>query len=154
MLDGIQRKELVHGEKIPLAEFLLGSGCVLPRHAQPHELTSYLVGGRVRLSIGDNAHDVRPSDSWCVHGGVAYGADIVEDSVAIEVFSPPRGDYPSQTHHPDRGAGSLRPSLACLTTVSPGRKSSIIPSVSAEQSRWRPWRFSTSMERWPTRSAR
>jgi len=34
-----------------------------------------------------------PGDSWCVPSGVAHGAEILEDSVVIEVFSPIREDY-------------------------------------------------------------
>jgi quercetin dioxygenase-like cupin family protein len=47
----------------------------------------------MRLSIGADTHDVRPGDSWCVPGGVEHGVDVLEDSVAIEVFSPVREDY-------------------------------------------------------------
>jgi quercetin dioxygenase-like cupin family protein len=51
------------------------------------------VKGRIRLSIGTEEYDVRPGDSWCIPDGVEHGARIVEDSVAVEVFSPVREDY-------------------------------------------------------------
>ncbi|MFH2220492.1 MAG: cupin domain-containing protein [Pseudomonadota bacterium] len=76
-----------------MTEFLLEKGGVLPRHAHPHEQTGYLVKGRIRLSIGADEYDVRPGDSWCVPGGVEHGAVVVEDAVAVEVFSPVRKDY-------------------------------------------------------------
>ena len=34
-----------------------------------------------------------PGDSWCIGGDVEHGAEILEDSVAVEVFSPVREDY-------------------------------------------------------------
>lgn len=98
-LEGICRKTLVHGDRTLMTEFLLDAGSILPSHAHPHEQTGYLVKGRMRLSIGSQDHDVRPGDSWCVPGGVEHGAEIIEDSVALEVFSPVREDYlPTQRH--------------------------------------------------------
>jgi quercetin dioxygenase-like cupin family protein len=93
VLEGIRRKTLVHGAKTLMTEFLLEKGAVLPRHAHPHEQTGYLVKGRIRLSIGADEYDVRAGDSWCVPGGVEHGAVVVEDAVAVEVFSPVREDY-------------------------------------------------------------
>ena len=37
--------------------------------------------------------DLMAGDSWCIPSGVEHGAEILEDSVAIEVFSPVREDY-------------------------------------------------------------
>ncbi len=91
--DGIGRKTLVHGAKTLMTEFWLRKGAVLPRHSHPHEQTGYLVRGRIRLCIGAEQYDAQPGDSWCIPGGVEHGADILEDSVAVEVFSPVRDDY-------------------------------------------------------------
>jgi quercetin dioxygenase-like cupin family protein len=92
-LDGIDRKTLVYGERTLMTEFRLHKGAVLPRHSHPHEQTGYLVKGRIRLFIGSEAREVQPGDSWCIPGGVEHGAEIMEDAVAIEVFSPIRNDY-------------------------------------------------------------
>lgn len=92
-LPGIERKTLVYGDKTLMTEFRLQAGSVLPRHAHPHEQTGYLVKGRIRLTIELDTRDIVPGDSWCIAGSVEHGAEIIEDSVAIEVFSPVRDDY-------------------------------------------------------------
>ncbi|MDY6837514.1 MAG: cupin domain-containing protein [Thermodesulfobacteriota bacterium] len=92
-LEGIEQKTLVHGDKTLMTEFLLKKGSTLPKHAHPHEQTGYLVKGRIRLSIGTETFEAQPGDSWCIPGGVEHGAHIIEDSLAIEVFSPVREDY-------------------------------------------------------------
>lgn len=92
-LEGIRMKTLVYGDRTLFTEFLLEKGSVLPSHAHPHEQTGYLVAGRLRLSIGEETFDAQPGDSWCIPGKVMHGAEILEDSVAIEVFSPVREDY-------------------------------------------------------------
>jgi quercetin dioxygenase-like cupin family protein len=92
-LKGIEQKTLVYGAKTLMTEFLLKKGSSLPRHAHPHEQTGYLMKGQIRLSIGAEEYHAQAGDSWCIPGGVEHGAEIIEDSVAIEVFSPVREDY-------------------------------------------------------------
>ena len=93
VLDGIERKTLVYGEKTLMTEFRLHKGAVLPRHSHPHEQTGCLVKCRIRLFIGAEKYEAQAGDSWCILGGVEHGADILEDAVAVEVFSPVRDDY-------------------------------------------------------------
>ena len=92
-VDGIEQKTLVYGEKTLMVEFRLHRGAVLPLHAHPHEQSGYLVRGRMRLTIGAEVHLVEPGDSWCIAGGTQHSAEIIEDSLAVEVFSPVRKEY-------------------------------------------------------------
>jgi quercetin dioxygenase-like cupin family protein len=97
-LPGIERRTLCHGNQMLMTEFRLRAGSVLPAHAHPHEQTGYLVSGRLRLRIGAEEHEMTPGDSWNIPGGVEHQATIIEDSVALEVFSPVREDYLPQGH--------------------------------------------------------
>jgi len=90
---GIAMKTLCHGDRTLLTEFRLAAGATLPRHAHEHEQTGYLVAGRLLLAIGDERRDVGPGDAWCIPGGVEHGAEVVDDALAVEVFSPVRRDY-------------------------------------------------------------
>ncbi len=92
-LPGIRMKTVSYGEKTLMAEIHLDAASVLPRHSHPYEQTGYLVKGHMRLSIGDAEHDVAPGDAWCIASGVEHGAQVIGDSVAVEVFSPVREDY-------------------------------------------------------------
>lgn len=92
-LPNIEQKTFVYGDKTLMTEFRLGKGSVLPMHRHPHEQTGYLVTGHLKLTIGGETHDVTPGDAWCIPSGVEHGAETVEDTVAIEVFSPVREDY-------------------------------------------------------------
>lgn len=89
---GIELRTLVHGRATLMAEFRMAAGHELPTHVHPHEQTGYLVQGRIRLRIGEHAHDAAPGDSWSIPGGIPHGATIIEDVIAIEVFSPVRED--------------------------------------------------------------
>jgi quercetin dioxygenase-like cupin family protein len=102
-LPGIQMKTLCYGERTLMTEFVLERESMLPVHSHPYEQTGYLVKGHIQLRIGDDEHDVRPEDSWCIPSGVDHGAQILGDSVAIEVFSPVREDYRPDARRPARG---------------------------------------------------
>jgi quercetin dioxygenase-like cupin family protein len=92
-LRGIERKTLVHGDKTLMTKFLLSKGSTMPQHAHPHEQTGYLVKGCIHFWIGTEKYEAQAGDSWCIPGGVEHRVDIIEDSVAIEMFSPVREDY-------------------------------------------------------------
>jgi quercetin dioxygenase-like cupin family protein len=93
MLDGVERRTLVHGERTLLAEFALKKGFAIPLHSHPHEQTGYLVSGHLRFTVGQETIDTRPGAGWSVPGGVEHGVEILEDSIVVEVFSPVREDY-------------------------------------------------------------
>ena|SRR6185369_7221463 len=92
-LEGIEQKTLVFGDKTLMVEVRLQKGATLPLHLHPHEQTGYLVRGRIRLTIGPDVYEVAAGDSWCIPGDMPHCAEIIENSVAIEVFSPVREDY-------------------------------------------------------------
>ncbi len=92
-LEGIQLKTLVYGEKTLMSEFRLGKGKTLPMHSHPHEQTGYMISGRINLIVGDEKFEVGPGDGWCIQGDVEHGAETLDDSVIVEVFSPVREDY-------------------------------------------------------------
>ena len=93
VLDGIQIKTLCYGDKMLMTEFLLQKNAVLPEHGHPYEQTGYLISGKIRLYIGNESKELVPGDSWNIAANVAHKAEILEDSVAIEVFSSVREDY-------------------------------------------------------------
>jgi quercetin dioxygenase-like cupin family protein len=93
MLEGIERKTLVYGNNTLLSEFKLAKGKMLPMHKHPQEQTGYLVSGHISLIIEGERHDMKPGDSWTINGNLEHGAEIKEDSIAVEVFSPVREDY-------------------------------------------------------------
>jgi quercetin dioxygenase-like cupin family protein len=84
---------MVHGEKTLMARFKLDKGCAIPNHNHPHEQTGLLLSGRMLFTVDGIEYDVSPGDSWCIGSDVLHSARAVEDSVAVEMFSPVREDY-------------------------------------------------------------
>lgn len=93
LLDGISIKTLVHGEKSLTAKFRLVKGAALPLHKHPHEQTGYLLSGRMKFVIDGAEHMAEAGDSWSIAGNIMHGAEVIEDSIVLEVFTPVRADY-------------------------------------------------------------
>jgi quercetin dioxygenase-like cupin family protein len=92
-LPGIRQKTIVYGDKTLMTEFLLEKNSTLPEHSHPYDQTGYLVSGHIQLKIGNEKFDTHAGDAWCIPVNVAHGAHIIQDSVAVEIFSPVRKDY-------------------------------------------------------------
>lgn len=93
LLDGIHIKTLVYGDKTLTAKFRLKKGSHLPLHSHYHEQTGYLLSGKMRFVIDGEDFLANPGDSWCIAGDQKHSADVLQDSVVIEVFSPMREEY-------------------------------------------------------------
>jgi quercetin dioxygenase-like cupin family protein len=93
LLPGVSMKPLTYGENSLLCEFHLKQGAMIPAHQHPQEQTGYLVHGSLRFFGDVGEIVVETGCSWNFKGGVVHGAEVLEDSVVIEVFSPVRQDY-------------------------------------------------------------
>jgi len=92
-VEGIEMKTLVYGENSLLTRFHLKKESILPKHSHPQEQTGFMVSGKMTLFIDGEAFLAEPGDTWSIKGNIEHWAEIIEDSVAIEVFSPLREDY-------------------------------------------------------------
>lgn len=93
IIKGISIKTLVVGEKTLLSEFHMEKGSQLPMHSHSQEQTGRLLKGSILLTIADEKAEMKPGDCWIVPGNTMHCAEILEDAVAIEMFSPVREDY-------------------------------------------------------------
>jgi quercetin dioxygenase-like cupin family protein len=93
MLPGVVRRTMTDGERMMLCEIELAKGAVVPLHTHPHEQTGYLVRGRLLFRIGDEERELSPGDTWMIPGDVPHIVTALEDSIAIDIFSPPRDEY-------------------------------------------------------------
>jgi quercetin dioxygenase-like cupin family protein len=93
LLDGVRLKNLVHGERTHMTEVRLKEGSIVPEHQHPQEQTGYMISGSLRFFGGEGEIIVAPGDCWTFAGGEPHGAEALEDSLVIEVFSPIREDY-------------------------------------------------------------
>ncbi len=94
MLPGVKRNMLSCGQSGMVVRIDLAKGAQVPMHTHPHEQTGFLLSGRATLKIGEKAVELKPNDGYSIPGGIEHGVvDCAEDSVFVDVFSPPREEY-------------------------------------------------------------
>ena len=93
LMKGVKMRPLAWEEKTILCEFHLAEGHNLPAHQHPYEQSGYLISGKLNFRIEDKWHTVEPGDSWSIPENIEHQVSIMEDSVALEVFSPLRNEY-------------------------------------------------------------
>ncbi|HYN06443.1 MAG TPA: cupin domain-containing protein [Vicinamibacterales bacterium] len=93
-------RRLITGERMMLAHVYLKKGCIVPMHSHENEQLTYVVSGGLRFWIGDeNAESfvVGPGEVLVIPSRVPHKAEAVEDTLDVDVFSPPRQDWLDKT---------------------------------------------------------
>ncbi len=93
--DQLQRR-LVTGERMMLAHVYLDRGCVVPKHAHENEQLTYILEGALRFWIGEDGEEeivVRAGEVLHIPSNVPHKAEALEDTLDVDVFSPPRSDW-------------------------------------------------------------
>jgi len=81
------------GERMMVALMTFRKGQQVGTHSHPHEQSGYCISGRFALTIDNFSSTIEPDDSYVIPTGVPHSYRIIKDSLAVEVFSPPREDY-------------------------------------------------------------
>lgn len=91
--ENLERKVHAFNDKLMLTEHHMAKGSVFPRHSHPHEQLAYLVSGHIKVCCGDYTFEGRAGDSFVVRGGIEHQVWAIEESVALDIFTPVREDY-------------------------------------------------------------
>jgi unsaturated pyranuronate lyase len=89
-------RRLICGERMMLAHVYLKKGCVVPKHSHHNEQLTYILEGALRFWIGEDQLEtlvVRAGEVLHIPGNVPHKAEALEDTLDVDVFSPPRQDW-------------------------------------------------------------
>ena len=95
LTDLIDRK-MIWGENLMLAHVFLKKGSVVPLHQHENEQFSYILKGSMRFWLEKEEGDeiqVETGDVLQLPPNVPHGAIALEDTLSLDVFSPPRQDW-------------------------------------------------------------
>jgi quercetin dioxygenase-like cupin family protein len=87
------KRRLVSGEKAMSVHFTLTAGAALAEHQHPHEQITHLLSGKIALIISGEKIIVQGGDVVVIPSNAPHSVEVLEDSVAIDLFSPPREDF-------------------------------------------------------------
>jgi quercetin dioxygenase-like cupin family protein len=97
--DQLERR-LVTGDRMMLAHVYLKKGCIVPRHQHENEQLTYILEGALHFWIGEDEKEeivVRAGEVLHIPSMVWHKALALEDTLDVDVFSPPRQDWLNKT---------------------------------------------------------
>jgi quercetin dioxygenase-like cupin family protein len=93
-------RRLITGDRMMLAHVYLKKGCIVPRHRHENEQFTYILSGVLRFWLGEDEAetiDVRAGEVLFLPSNVYHKAEALEDTLDMDVFSPPRQDWLDKT---------------------------------------------------------
>jgi quercetin dioxygenase-like cupin family protein len=89
-------RRLITGDRMMLAHVYLKKGCVVPRHQHENEQLTYILEGALKFWIGDDGAEeitVHAGEVLLIPSNVPHKAEALEETLDVDVFSPPRQDW-------------------------------------------------------------
>jgi quercetin dioxygenase-like cupin family protein len=99
VIDGIERR-IINGDRMMLSHVYLRKGAVVPQHSHENEQFTYILEGVLRFWIGEDGADVvdvHAGEVLHIPSNVPHKAEALEDTLDVDVFSPPRQDWLDKT---------------------------------------------------------
>lgn len=93
-------RQLITGDGMMLAHVYLKQGCIVPKHQHHNEQFTYIIRGALRFRIGEDGGEevtVRAGGVLHIPSNVWHEAEALEDTLDMDIFSPPREDWLNHT---------------------------------------------------------
>ncbi len=93
--DMLERR-LITGDRMMLAHVYLKKGCIVPKHSHENEQLTYILEGALKFWIGDDGAEeitVSAGEVLLIPSNVPHKAEALEETLDVDVFSPPRQDW-------------------------------------------------------------
>ena len=99
-LSDVLERRLITGDRMMLSHVYLKKGAIVPRHNHENEQLTYILEGGLRFWIGEDelqVIDVLAGEVLHIPSLVFHKAEALEDTLDVDVFSPPRQDWLDKT---------------------------------------------------------
>jgi len=91
------QRQMVVGDQIMVARVLLAKGAHVPMHSHHNEQVTYILEGALTFAIDGREIVVRAGEVLTIPSNLPHEAWAVEDTVDLDVFTPPRADWLGKT---------------------------------------------------------
>ncbi len=105
-LNPLIEREMVHGQQIMVARVFIKKDGHVPLHHHHNEQLTYILEGALKFAINGKEIVVRAGEVLCIPANMPHEAWALEDTLDLDVFTPPREDWLNKTDHYLRNASS------------------------------------------------
>jgi unsaturated pyranuronate lyase len=99
-MKGTITRKLITGERMMIAQVFLKKGDFVPQHFHHNEQLTYVISGVLHFHLGEQGeHElvVRAGEVLVIPSNLPHSALALEDTLDVDVFSPPREDWLNKT---------------------------------------------------------
>ena len=86
-------RQVIHGVNITVARIQLAKGAVVPMHSHVNEQITMLEKGRLRFVTGGEEKIISAGETLQIPPNLPHAVEALEDSLAVDLFSPVRSDW-------------------------------------------------------------
>jgi quercetin dioxygenase-like cupin family protein len=86
-------RQVIHGETMTVARVYLKKGCLVPEHSHHNEQISMMEQGTLRFVLAGEELILKAGEVLRIPPHVPHSAEALEDSIAVDLFSPVREDW-------------------------------------------------------------
>jgi quercetin dioxygenase-like cupin family protein len=87
-------RQFVYGERAMLARLVLRKGAIVPEHSHENEQITYVLEGALRFTMGDGrVITVGAGQILVIPSNMPHQAEVLEDTIDLDIFDPPRADW-------------------------------------------------------------
>jgi len=90
---GVERCTTVWGQDLMLLYNTFQAGSEFPEHAHPQEQITYVLSGHLTVTAEGKAYALTAGQCLLFPADVPHGLTAQEDTVVLDLFSPPREDF-------------------------------------------------------------
>jgi quercetin dioxygenase-like cupin family protein len=92
-MNPLVRRQVIHTPQMTIARIQLAKGAVVPMHHHENEQVTMMRSGALRFEIAGEEVVVRAGDSLRIPPHAPHQVETLEDSVAVDLFTPAREDW-------------------------------------------------------------
>jgi quercetin dioxygenase-like cupin family protein len=96
-LSSLISRRLITGDQLMIAHVYLKKGAIVTEHSHHNEQVTYILEGKLRFFIGDDVIDVAAGEVLTIPAHLPHKAEALEDTLDVDVFTPPREDWLAKT---------------------------------------------------------
>jgi quercetin dioxygenase-like cupin family protein len=89
-------RRLITGTGMMIAHVYLRRGAIVPLHSHSNEQLTYILEGRLRFWFGDDESEtveIGAGEVLTIPPHLPHKAEALEDTLDVDVFTPPRADW-------------------------------------------------------------
>jgi quercetin dioxygenase-like cupin family protein len=92
-INPMMSRQMIHGATMTIARLEVKKGAMVPEHSHHNEQITTIEKGKMRFLLEGQEVVLSAGESLHIPAHAPHSAEVLEDGVVLDLFSPPREDW-------------------------------------------------------------